>query len=81
MVDPSTGSMSEHGFFDTYPAEDDNGFSGAWSVYPFFDSGIVLVSDISRGLFILRPKMPEPVFEDGFESGDTSAWDLEVPLF
>ena len=81
MVDPTTGGMREHAYFDTYPAEDDLGFSGAWSVYPFFGSGIVLVSDISRGLFILRPEMPEPIFKDGFESGDTSEWDISVPLF
>ncbi|HHN78484.1 MAG TPA: hypothetical protein ENK11_07420, partial [Phycisphaerales bacterium] len=28
-------------------------FNGAWSVYPFFPSGTVIVSDIERGLFIL----------------------------
>jgi len=80
MVDPATGGMTEHAFFDTYPTEDSNGFSGAWSVYPFFDSGIVLVSDISRGLFILQPEMPGPIFEDGFESGDITAWDVNIPL-
>ncbi len=79
MVDPTTGSMQEHAFFDTYPENDQNGFSGAWSVYPFFESGIVLVSDISRGLFILQPSLPGPIFEDGFESGDTSAWSSTIP--
>ncbi|MCH8807363.1 MAG: hypothetical protein IH986_14945, partial [Planctomycetes bacterium] len=29
------------------------GFDGAWSVYPFFPSGTVIVSDMNRGLFIL----------------------------
>ncbi len=41
------------GWFDTYPANDGLGFDGAWSVYPFFPSGTVIVSDINRGLFIL----------------------------
>jgi choice-of-anchor B domain-containing protein len=79
LVDPSVGAMQEVAFFDTYPSVDDNGFSGAWSTYPFFSSGIVLVSDISRGLFILRPQFD--IFDDGFESGDLSAWDDNVPLF
>ncbi len=72
IVDPDTGGMSEHSFFDTYPAGDGNSFSGAWSVYPFFDSGIVIVSDISRGLFILRPQMPGMFFKNDFEAAYNS---------
>lgn len=30
-------------------------FNGAWSVYPFFDSGTVIVSGIEQGLFVLKP--------------------------
>ena len=43
------------GWYDTYPENDDNGFSGAWSCYPFFPSGTLIVSDRTRGLFILDP--------------------------
>ncbi|MEO1074855.1 MAG: choice-of-anchor B family protein [Bacteroidota bacterium] len=43
------------GFFDTYPESDSFGSNGAWSVYPFFESGIVIVSDQQRGLFVLQP--------------------------
>ena len=43
------------GWFDTYPENDGNGFDGAWSCYPYFPSGTVIVSDINRGLFILDP--------------------------
>ncbi len=42
----------EVAFFDTSPG--DIG-SGAWSVYPFFDSGVIVVSGISEGLFIIAP--------------------------
>ncbi len=41
------------GFFDTFPPDDSKGFSGAWSVYPFFPSGTVIISDISSGLYIV----------------------------
>jgi len=41
------------GWFDTYPANDNAGFDGAWSCYPFFPSGTVIISDINRGLFIV----------------------------
>ncbi|MCH8807569.1 MAG: choice-of-anchor B family protein [Planctomycetes bacterium] len=43
----------EIGWFDTYPENNGGGFDGAWSVYPFFPSGTVIVSDMNRGLFIL----------------------------
>lgn len=45
----------ELGFFDTFPAHDEPGFEGAWSVYPFFESGTVIVSSIEEGLFVLDP--------------------------
>lgn len=41
------------GYFDTYPADDLAQFDGAWSNYPFFPSGTVIISDINRGLFIV----------------------------
>ncbi len=42
----------EVGFYDTY-AGGGKGFDGAWSNYPFFPSGNVIVSDRSGGLFVL----------------------------
>lgn len=59
--------MSEYAFLDTFPSEESNGFSGAWSVYPFFASGTVIVSDISRGLFIPRPRFPAMIHKDIFD--------------
>jgi len=44
----------EFAFFDTFPEDDAPSFSGAWSVFPFFPSGTFIVSDIERGLFVLR---------------------------
>ena len=43
------------GWYDTYPEDDANGYDGAWSCYPFFPSGTVIVSDRNRGLFVLDP--------------------------
>jgi choice-of-anchor B domain-containing protein len=49
----------EVGHFDTTPyGTNPPGFSGAWSVYPFFESGTVIVSSITEGLFVLRPDRP-----------------------
>lgn len=49
------GSLSEIGFFDIYPADDASQFNAAWSNYPYFESGTVIVSGIEQGLYILRP--------------------------
>lgn len=42
----------EIAWFDTYPTDDQPEFNGLWNNYPFFDSGIVLGSDLERGLFV-----------------------------
>lgn len=41
-------------YFDTFPTSENPSFNGAWSCYPYFPSGTVIVSDINRGLFVLR---------------------------
>lgn len=73
--DAARAEMTEVAFFDTFPSGDGLGFSGAWNVYPFFDNGTVLVSDINRGLFVLeivepevRDALTDSIYRDGFES-------------
>ena len=43
----------EVGYFDTFPANNDVGFDGAWTAYPHFPSGTLIVSDRNDGLFVL----------------------------
>jgi choice-of-anchor B domain-containing protein len=49
------GELSEVGFFDVYPEDDAPAFNGAWTAYPFFASGSVVVNGIEQGLFVVRP--------------------------
>lgn len=79
LVDAAEGVLEEVAFFDTYPASNSASFSGTWSNYPYFESGTVIVSDINSGLFVLRPNLAGALFEDGFESGNTSAWSQVMP--
>lgn len=53
----------EVGHFDTTPYDGGNppGFSGAWTAFPFFESGVVVVSSRAEGLFIVKPSPPELV--------------------
>jgi len=52
-------NISEVGYFDTWPADDNASASigdpGAWNVYPFFESGNILISNFSDngGLFVV----------------------------
>ncbi len=57
------GNMRELAFFDTYPSSNNISFNGTWSNYPFFESGILIVSDINNGLFILSPNIEEIIIQ------------------
>ena len=46
--------MTEIGFFDTFPDHNSTTFNGAWNVYPFFESGVIAISDINAGLFLIK---------------------------
>lgn len=45
----------EIGFFDTVPWGDDApGFDGSWSNYPYFESGIIVVTSGKEGVFFVK---------------------------
>ena len=57
----ATPSMTEIDYFDTYPSSNSASFDGVWNVYPFFESGNLVVSGFGAvgtsgdgGLFILK---------------------------
>ena len=56
-------NATEIGFFDLYPSSNSAQFNGTWSNYPFFASGVVAVSHIEDGLFLVQPNFPEPCTE------------------
>jgi choice-of-anchor B domain-containing protein len=46
--------MEEVGFFDTFPNHDNPTFEGVWNVYPYFESGVIVISDSNSGLFLVK---------------------------
>jgi len=56
--DPTGSLFEEVAYYDVHPEDDDVGgvaeFGGAWSSYPYFKSGFVLVNSMERGLFVLK---------------------------
>lgn len=53
--DLSAAELTLFAYFDTQPSDQSVNFKGSWSNYPYFESGIVIVSDIYDGLFVLKP--------------------------
>lgn len=56
--DVANGNLTEVAYFDTHPASDAVVYGGNWSNYAFFESGIIAVSNIEDGLYILQPNLP-----------------------
>lgn len=47
-------NAQEIAYLDTAPTGNAVGYHGAWSTYPYLPSGTIAISDIERGLFLLR---------------------------
>lgn len=58
------GTLERVAYFDIYPSSNSAQFNGAWSNYPYFASGNVIVSHIEEGLFVLRPNITPPCSAD-----------------
>lgn len=54
ISDISNSNFTEEGYFDSYPNNNNANFSGAWSVFPYFDSGNIIISDINRGFLLVK---------------------------
>ncbi|MEM9718778.1 MAG: choice-of-anchor B family protein [Bacteroidota bacterium] len=57
-------NLVEIGYYDTHP-DSMGGFSGTWGAYPFLPSGLILASDRSEGLFVLRPNYVRAAYFEG----------------
>ncbi len=74
IVDASRpDNLIEVGNYDTSP-NFQTGFHGAWGVYPFLPSGLLIAADIENGLFVLKPKYVKACYLEGLvtdkKSGD-----------
>ncbi len=51
----------EVGYLDTVPGDDFPSMNGSWSNYPFFQSGIVVVTSGREGLFVVKHRARMPI--------------------
>ncbi|TAI47459.1 choice-of-anchor B family protein [Flagellimonas allohymeniacidonis] len=54
ISDIDNQNITEEAFFDTYPQNNTPSFNGVWSVYPYFESGKIIVSDVNSGFFVIQ---------------------------
>ena len=74
-----SGTLREVAYFDTHLLEDNLRYAGNWSNYPYFESGLVVASDMRNGLFVLRPDLATAVAREGGPAGGGFALSEPVP--
>ena len=57
LTDVSKGKLREVGYMDTMPNSDRAEFNGVWSVFPYYNSGTVVVSGTNGVLYIAKPNL------------------------
>eukprot|EP00551_Chaetoceros_affinis_P020199 CAMPEP_0203719360 /NCGR_PEP_ID=MMETSP0092-20131115/3426_1 /ASSEMBLY_ACC=CAM_ASM_001090 /TAXON_ID=426623 /ORGANISM="Chaetoceros affinis, Strain CCMP159" /LENGTH=355 /DNA_ID=CAMNT_0050598751 /DNA_START=90 /DNA_END=1158 /DNA_ORIENTATION=- len=59
--------FEEVGYFDIFPESDSNQYNGAWSTYPFHESGVVTISGIEQGIFVVKYNFRDQCMEEAFK--------------
>lgn len=70
LEDIANGNIEEIQSFDSHPENNNANFNGAWSVYPYFASGNIVISDINRGFLLVRDPL---LATNDIETTDTFA--------
>ncbi|CAH1798162.1 unnamed protein product [Owenia fusiformis] len=78
-VDQNAYTLTEVGHFDVYPGAGAD-FYGTWSNYPYFASGVVALTSIEYGLYLVRPNIAamEMAYESNLTGTQTrSSWNSQ----
>ncbi|MCT8339175.1 choice-of-anchor B family protein [Flavobacteriaceae bacterium TK19130] len=54
VSDIENENITETASFDSHPETNSASFEGVWSIYPYFESGNIVLSDINRGFLLVR---------------------------
>ncbi|MEM7313023.1 MAG: choice-of-anchor B family protein, partial [Planctomycetota bacterium] len=75
LTDPANAEFTIVANYDTFEFNNGFYFDGAWSVYPYFESGNLIVSDMRYGLFVLTLDLKEGDFDydEDYGCGDIDA--------
>lgn len=58
-------NLVEVGYFDTSPTFSGGTFNGNWGAYPYFPSGLLILSDMEEGLYVVRPNYQRASYLEG----------------
>lgn len=79
LSDVDSGLLTEIGYFDVDPNSNAAQFSGTWSNYPYFESGLVVVTSIENGIYVVRPRFMEvEAFGESICSGSELVVSVEI---
>jgi choice-of-anchor B domain-containing protein len=70
----------EIGGYDSYPADDSYNYTGAWSVYPFFPSGKIIIGDMASGMYVVRVNTGAPLPPAPFSAYSDYASPTQIAL-
>ncbi|MBL7941455.1 MAG: choice-of-anchor B family protein, partial [Flavobacteriales bacterium] len=75
----ASASLTEVAYFDHFPYNDNPSFDGTWMNYPYFESGVIPVTDIDYGLFIVKPNFIQ-LSSDNFDvcSSESVIFDIDA---
>ncbi|MCA1762959.1 MAG: choice-of-anchor B family protein, partial [Cryomorphaceae bacterium] len=59
ILEIEDGHLEPFGFYDVFPQADLAAFFGSWSNYPYFESGVIAVSNMYGSFHALRPRFYE----------------------
>jgi choice-of-anchor B domain-containing protein len=79
----SATNPPEIAYFDTYPEDDSAQFNSLWSNYPYFGNGLVIGSDLEKGLFVWyvgAPKLDLALIGPAPEQLDPAGGSFQVQL-
>ena len=72
-------------YYDTYAPDSHSGFAGAWGVHAALPSGLILISDVQSGLFVLELDSEvlqlcpsQPLNWNGLEILDEGYWSTVI---
>lgn len=79
---PSTPTLTERGHFDPYPETDAPGFHGAWSHSILAEEGLVAMTSIEQGLWVLKPQFAttQDIQITSCNDGQPNQWNFTVQL-
>jgi len=64
ISDIANENVALDGYFDSYPTNDAAGFNGSWNVYPYFESGYIVISDRVEGFLLVKPSVTLSINEN-----------------